>query len=223
MRFLHSYFFHTGTKLESRYVDISCLGRTLVSNICKVIAGYHALSGCNTTSVFLSQDKAASFKLLKTWYFSGCDKWCRGLLRRKRWYNDCLWGCNLNAIMVNLNRKLRCVMFGCESTDPFKLSPCQNAALYHIRLANYQAAIWRRCLIGHPQIPLSKGYGWTVSEDDINILWIDVLPAPASLLNLIKRNCKKQCSTDQCSCHKNLLKCISVGTMQFNARIQRHQ
>ena len=42
--FLHSYFFHTGTKLESRYADITSLGWTLVSNICKVIAGYHAFS-----------------------------------------------------------------------------------------------------------------------------------------------------------------------------------
>ena len=103
-----------------------------------------------------------------------------------------------------------CDMFGSKSIDPSKLPPCQNAARYHIRRANYQAAIWRRFLIGHPQIPLPQGHRWTVSEDDIDMLWIDVLPAPASVLHFLKRNCKKQCNRDQCSCRKNLLKCIGT-------------
>ena len=32
---------------------------------------------------------------------------------------------------------LRCDMFGSKSTDPSKLPPYKNAALYHIRRANY--------------------------------------------------------------------------------------
>ena len=57
--------FHTGTKLESRYVDITSLGRTLGSNIYEAIVGHHAFSECDKTSAFLGRGKADGSKLLK--------------------------------------------------------------------------------------------------------------------------------------------------------------
>ena len=76
---------------------------------------------------------------------------------------------------------LRHTMFGSRTTDPAKLPPCKDAYDHHIKRANYQAAIWRHCLVARPSVPSPRGNGWTV-DGDILVHWTNSAAAPQAVL-----------------------------------------
>ena len=105
--------------------------------------------------------------------------------------------------------ELRHQMFGSQTTDPCRLPPCQNAAQHHLCRANYQAAIWRRCLESCPDVPSPSGHGWEVSGSDVTIKWLDVSAAPTEVLESVSCVCKK-CVDRRRSCKKNGLTCTGA-------------
>ena len=88
----------------------------------------------------------------------------------------------------------------------------------HAQRANYQAGLWRRCLENDPQAPDPAKSGWTVERaDDKEILaidWMDVQPAPDAVLELLACSCPKQCTTEDCVCLMNGLKCTAMCKLQ---------
>ena len=59
-----------------------------------------------------------------------------------------------------LRYELSCAKRG--KVDPEALPPCRTSLRLHIKRVNYQAAIWRRAAIPHPDVPSPHGHGWKV-------------------------------------------------------------
>ena len=44
--------------------------------------------------------------------------------------------------------------------------------------ASYQSKIWRDCIADEFFVPPPEGHGWTITNGEINIKWMDCKPAP---------------------------------------------
>ena len=99
-----------------------------------------------------------------------------------------------------------------KTTDITKLPPCHDSAILHIRRANYQAAIWKRCLESEMEAPSPHGHGWVVHGSDISILWMSQSHAPSKVLEIMKCSCKSTtpCCTKKCSCRQQGHHCMVV-------------
>ena len=64
----------------------------------------------------------------------------------------------------------------------------KNACQKHIKRANYQAAIWRRCLQPRPTVPSPHGHRWNVCcaegsvPQSISVYWMELPAAPQAVL-----------------------------------------
>lgn len=94
------------------------------------------------------------------------------------------------------------------------LPPCLDCLKKHAERANYQAAIWKRSLEKDPGTPTPIGRGWKLVEEDgkeqLAIDWMDGLPAPQAVLDLLACNCTKSCKLPKCICLANGMKCTDM-------------
>ena len=56
--------FNIGTQQRKRNIDITQIGSTIGPDMCEALIGYHALSGCDSTSAFVGHGKTKGYKLL---------------------------------------------------------------------------------------------------------------------------------------------------------------
>ena len=82
--------------------------------------------------------------------------------------------------------------------DPEVLPPCRASLRLHMKLFNYQAAIWRKAVIPHPDIPSPHGHGWKVSSTSklVEFVWLETKPAPDEVLEILSCTSKRVCSVE---------------------------
>ena len=88
--------------------------------------------------------------------------------------------------------------------------PTLDALRKHVSRANYQCAIWKRALLPQPSVPSPVGKGWKITEDGLSVDWMDLLPAPLAVLELLSCRCNSSCSNNRCSCFANKLPCTDA-------------
>ena len=140
-----------------RYISVSSISRQLDAHACKGLPGMHAFGVCDSTRQFAGHGKKTTMKLL----LQNTD------------FLEVM--CSLGSEFVPTANTLQqaersiCIMFkttqytstndvhnskwNCSTKDITKLPPCHDSAVLHIRRANYQAAIWRRCLLSDINAP----------------------------------------------------------------------
>ena len=92
-----------------------------------------------------------------------------------------------------------------------QLPPCEDCLFMHVLPANYQAAIWRRCLQSRPFVPSPKGYMWTKDDDGmLAIEWMQGSPAPNAGLQLLSCKCVRSRKLPECTCLTNGMKCTDM-------------
>ena len=86
----------------------------------------------------------------------------------------------------------------------------------HTLRANYQAAVWRRCLQNKPTVQDSKECGWKLNKDGfLEIEWMRTPSAPDAVLELLSCKCKRSCLLPDCACLANSLVCTEMCTLQI--------
>ena len=210
--------FLTGTKQRRRYINMSAVSTRLGPGICQALPGFHALTGCVSTSAFVGRGKALGWQLLRL--NSSIQQDLRLLgeefspVNFEELAQSCeAFVCSLygHAMSKNVN-DVRYLMFCSKAGDSSTLPPSQDALVQYILRANYQAAIWCRAL--EPQLFVPdphSGHGWTLDNDGhLSIQWMTQPPAPRDLLKMISCNCQTSCTTRRCSCVKENLPCTDV-------------
>ena len=94
--------------------------------------------------------------------------------------------------------------------------------LQHLERANFQAAVWKHYLESEPEIPSPINHGWIVDGDNLDIHWMTGSPVPASVLELMKCQCRRVCDNRNCPCVANGLKCTQMCSLQ-NCTNQREE
>ena len=95
-----------------------------------------------------------------------------------------------------------------------QLPPCEDVLFHHAQRANYQAGIWRRCLINSPTLPDPESCGWFIENNVLHVKWMSGLPAPEAVLEFIACKSRKECTMSSCQCMTNQLKCTAACTLQ---------
>lgn len=176
------------------------------------ILGFHAVSGCDTTSSFYGHGKKKAWQtyLGNPGLLSGIGH--DGLTEEK--YQNVeefvcrLYDVNEDTFSVN---EARHILF-CKSKSPSEgLPPTQNALRFHVKRVQYQASIWLKSSNNRQnnKSPVDSG-GWVIENDRLAPVLMDTDPVPKKCLEIISCGCKTKCATANCKCYKNNLQCIKA-------------
>ncbi|XP_046856604.1 uncharacterized protein LOC124449684 [Xenia sp. Carnegie-2017] len=206
--------FMTGTGNNFRLISIQTIVEESDENLSQSLLGFHAFTGCDTTSSFYGKGKKTAWNIL---------------LRNHKYLNSFS---SLGSafppseeLVFQLNRFV-CLLYGDKDSEDvnkcrlslFKAGKCSDeqlpptcdSLLQHIRRSNYQAAIWRSCLQPQMDIPPPDENGWKTIDGKLQIVWMTIPPAPDSLLDNVNCGCKTGCNSQRCSCNKAGVKCTDV-------------
>ena len=87
--------------------------------------------------------------------------------------------------------------------DPKVLPPTSASAKFHSRRVFLQTNQWK-----DPQCDLlPEEWGWVRKDTGLHPILMDMPPAPAELLKIIRCNCTTDCATARCTCKKHGMKC----------------
>ena len=113
----------------------------------------------------------------------------------------------LFIVLITMMNDIRYQLFSTKGTQLHLLPPTRDALYKHLLRANYQARIWRNALKGMAEIRTLQGHGWLSKDGALTIEWMDALPAPFAVLELMSCRCIKQCEGNMCSCRRHQLPC----------------
>ena len=101
-------------------------------------------------------------------------------------------------------RYTRCcqkVATGTTFGQPKSLPPTSAAAAYHSQRVNFQIQQWTGIQL------MPEDWGWKLTVGKLQPDRTDLPPAHASLLEMVRCNCRKDCSMQRCTCRKHGLEC----------------
>jgi len=211
-----------GTRNRLRLIHVHKLAAVLGRDVSIALPGLHAFTGCDTVSAISGQGKLKGLKLMRQH-----EKFLQVFKELgQQWeltqhshevleeFVCKLYACRSDTAAVNEMRyKLWVAKKGCVESG--QLPPCADCLYQHCLRANYQAAVWRQCLEGNPELPSPCDHGWAIdSSSELKIKWMTGLPAPETLLAFISCKCARSCEVDKCPCWINGLKCTSECKLQ---------
>lgn len=122
----------------------------------------------------------------------------------------CLAYCPKGVHITNIP-ELRWHLFCKHLAESNKLPPTTGALDQHIERVRVQSQVWSQSTIMWQQLfnPLLHGY---YESDSGRILPITskILPAPQSIIELVRCQCKTNCSSQRCSCRRHNLSCTDL-------------
>ena len=93
-----------------------------------------------------------------------------------------------------------------------KLPPTMGALKQHILRTHVQARVWGQA--AHPKQvpldPLQNGYHKDDDDGQLNPTTTDVPPAPKAITEMVRCQCKGNCTSNRCSCESNNLPCTDL-------------
>lgn len=190
-----------GTKIRTRFIDITTLSRTLGGSVCDSLIGMHAFTGCDTVSAFAGRGKMTTLnqlKMNKTYQdvFQELDRsWevSPELFEKLQEITCHMYLPTTQTTEVNkLRYQLFCARRGVVESS--QLPPCQDCLFMHALRANYQAAIWRRSLQSQSFVANPTDSGWMTDEDaKLAVKWMRGAPAPEPVIQLLSCKCVRSC------------------------------
>ena len=79
------------------------------------------------------------------------------------------------------------------------------------RVNNVTAVVKNSLIETNPIIPCPDGYGWTLNNDILEIVWMLNKPAPDEIIELISCSCRKNaCKSNRCVCKSHSLHCTDL-------------
>ena len=212
-----------GDKNRVRYLDIRNLTNAIGRDMCQALLGMHAFTGCDTVSAFFGKGKAKALRILQT------DSIYRDTFKQlgQEWMLSedtfkqleafaCVLYDNINSGKRTVN-ELRYKLFVAKrgEAESTQLPPCRDCLIMHAMRTNYQVGIWRRCLEPDPEIPYPIDHGWVMDAPGVlSVDWLNGPVAPDDVMEMLSCKCKRQCSSPDCVCIKNGLKCTYMCSLQ---------
>lgn len=206
--------FLTGSGNSRRIVNVSEIAKRYTPEECKAILGMHVFTGCDSISAFKGKGKVKPLELLlKNDEFVQCfamlgTDWetPEALMAVVERFVCAMYG-QKDCALVNVAR-FNLFRFTCRS-DQF-LPPNKDCLENHLKRANYQAAVHRRCLLPCINAPSPVGHGWDVKDDNLVFVWMANDPAPQKVLKTVHCKCPKSGCKGTCSCSRSGLPCTDL-------------
>lgn len=193
------------------FVDISKVMNNLGVETCKALPGYHALTGCDTTSAFAGRGKKRGFPLIPD-HVNSLQTIGESFQADQDMLTACeSFVCALYGHSESCVNELRYTLFCKKNISNQSLPPSKDALYLHLQRVNYQTCIWKRSLVSLTAPPDPRNHGWyTSTGGGIEIEWTKKPSAPAALLNVVACSCGGLCAQKICSCVRNNIPCTDA-------------
>lgn len=204
-------------KNEMKLWNIQVTQERLGQDVCQHILFAHAFSGCDTTSKPFNMSKPLPLKKLESGElmeeaklfhtrFADPDEIATaGEKVFVKLYNGKA-GDSLNTLRsVRYHQK---VASSNKQVEAKALPPTASASRFHSYRVYFQVQEWA-CL-GRNFFLVPQEWGWELQQGQLFPTTTDVPPAPEDLLKVVRCNCKKDCSSGNCSCRKHGLVCTTA-------------
>ena len=170
------------------------------------LPGFHALTGCDTTSSFRKFGKktcwATYLQHAELLTHVGRDEDSKQAEMFVLYIYKNPNSNNLNAARYEIFTK------GKKEVE--KLPPTQDAFQLHLVRANHQANIWYQATTPLMEIENpADTLGWSkTGVNQLEIIWTRLTPVSQSTFEIFTCGCTTQCGTSRCTCAKSGLVCI---------------
>ena len=199
------------SKSPPRVWDIFNAKQVLGIDVCKNILEIHAFLGCDTTSRIHGIGKGVALKKFQSdeqfraniSVFSNSSATENDIAKAGESVICMFYGEKDNFDLNELRYSTFCKKISTCRTAvlPENLPPTSESAKFHSMRVFHQVQTWKGISLNE------EHWGWVRKGNYLLPKLMIKGPAPPDLLKLIKCNCKTGCSSGNCSCKKNNLKC----------------
>ena len=199
-----------GNAKQKKCFPVNSITDKLSEGVIQNILGFHAFTGCDTTSSFSGYGKKKCWKVFEEHphllYGIGRDCFVQDVeefVFRLYCAPDPLAGVN----------QCRVDLFERGSKELEKLPPTKNSLGLHITRCNFQANVWLQATVKFLELPLPVVTGgWKASDslDNLEIVWTTLPSIPTCCLSLISCGCRTKCKSGACKCYKSQQQCTPI-------------
>lgn len=187
-----------------RYVNVNQIFNTLGEDLCRALPGFHAFTGCDTTSSFFNKGKLVPFRVMErsvefVKYFKTFEYSIFTSTRLAEEFVCSLYGLRgCKTVNEGRYRKFELAYKPRKPNEPLIKSfssfnsscipPCQSALMMHLRRSIYQAYIWHHADEENPTsgiTPLS--FGWRMEGNEYEPVWFEGAIAPPIVMNQLEK------------------------------------
>ena len=211
--------FVTGRGLLRREIQLKNIYDSIGKDKADALLGFHAFTGADTSGRFAGKTKKTAFKIfmsspqdvLRAFQCLG-----KGItLSSEETVTAlekfvCSLYCPKSSGIVTIPQ-CRWYLFSQKHAEGEKLPPTRATLREHIHRAHFIRMIWVTADEPCPRLPAPTDYGWVLENERLVPVRSTGLPAPLSILMLIKCNCKaSSCTGSKCSCIHARMKCTEL-------------
>ena len=181
----------------------------------------HAWSGCDTTSATFGHGKTNLLKKLKrcpeireigdTFYCQRSSQ--EEIIKAGNRLFVLMYGGKKQETLGNLRYRhfMQMAAKGTVLIQAHKLPPTERSAYFHCLRVHLQVIQWASLDV---DVANPIDWGWKLDNASLLPIMTDKAVAPDDVLNVVRCNCKTSsrntCGSNQCSCRKHSLHCVSV-------------
>ena len=206
-----------GTGLREKIYEV--FSNDLLREVLWDLPAIHALSGCDSTSVFVGVGKV---KLHNTVCNNERFLDAAALLGEEKTVTETLFDileelyCRLYGFKTQTsinNCRYEILIKKKKMPDPERIPPTSDALRVHIIPCNYQVREWKKSIYDKHIPGNPESFGWEKTDTQLEIKWMTERPAPDEVLEFNTCACKKtNCATNQCQCFTLSLECMDLCT-----------
>ena len=205
--------------MASRVQQIEPLWAALGPDRAKALPGLHAFSRADNTGRFARIGKPTWFKLLTEAEDDVIEALC--MLCDDADMSEDLqltlvqFVCTAyrpKGIQLSSIPELRWHLFCKYMAESEKLPPTLGALKQHILRAHVQGRVWGQAAVPQQELldPLQNGYHSDSDDGQLQPTTTDVPPAPEAIMEMVRCQCKGNCSSNRCSCKSKNLPCTDL-------------
>ena len=193
-----------GTAKKRKCYPVHLVSQRLTPAVRDNILGFHAITGCDSTSSFTGHGKRSCLKT-----FMKYPQLVKGVGRDGELAEIEEFVCHLYGMpqQTSINHaRLQLFSKGKKSLE--FLPPTRDAFTLHAARANYQAKVWLQA--DKEVISISTPTDtsvWKNISGNLHPVWTTLPPIPKACLELVTCSCKTKCSTARCTCFKANFRC----------------
>ena len=192
----------SGTSKQRKCYPVYIIASKLDGDILNNILGFHALTGCDTTSSYSGVSKKTCWKqyLNTPRLLQSIGRDVNVLEVEEFVYR--LYGGSVESEEANIDL-LRFNLFSKARKGLELLPPTKDALELHCARADYQAKIWLNASSAKMNVGSAVDTGgWKSGLKGLEIVWSRLPAVPTACLELTTCGCKTKCSTARCKCFK---------------------
>ena len=194
-----------GTAKKRKFIPVHDIVEHLQMDpqVLKLLPGFHALTGSDTTSYLAGHTKQTCWAVFKEHHhllqgLGDGPTLCAETVQDAEEFVCRVYG----SVVTNSIDEVRSYLF-VKGLSMDQLPPTQDALLYHIKRSHYQAMVWRQADLQHPFLPTPETMGWKKERTSLIPQLMSLPPIPEACEEFVSCTCTTRCKTTQCSCRKS--------------------